>query len=91
MSEDAFKMGTLYIGSEVLQYEKWMVDQAVASAINQLRKYKGTDGLLRPQPGRKGDFSLTLGKYNIAPTAVFFIGIPGRNRAPIIHELFLLL
>lgn len=88
MADEIFKMGTLFIAKEVLQYEKWMVDLAISAAMSQLAKYKGQDGFLQPSIVRKGDFSLILGPARISPTVVTFIGVPGRARSPIIQELF---
>ena len=88
MTEPVLTVGTLYISREVLQYEKWMVDQVISGAMSMLSKYMGLDGFLKPSVGRKGDFSLTICDLKVSPVVVVFIGVPGRSRASIVQELF---
>lgn len=88
MADEMFKMGTLFISKEVLQLENWLQVQVITAAMSQLSKYKGQDGYLRPSPIRTGDFSLLLSRERITPVIATFIGIPGRQKNPIIQELF---
>ena len=88
MSDEIVSVGRLFIAHEVLQNEKWIVDQVVSAAKSQLNKYKPLDGFLTPSSVRTGDFSLVLSNYKPSPIIVEFIGIPGRGRAAIIQELF---
>lgn len=88
MVEVPKKLGTLFVSQEVLQLDKWIIDQAISAAMTQLRKYERLHGFLKPSPVRKGDFSLVLGDYKVSPIVATFIGIPGRAKAPIIQELF---
>lgn len=88
MAEEILKLGTLYIAHEVLQHEKWIVDQAINASKSQLNKYKGLSGFLKPSPIRTGDFSLVLADYKLDPIVATFIGIPGRQRAAIVQELY---
>ena len=80
--------GTLYIAKEVFHFDKWLFDQALAAANIQMKKYKTLDGFLKPSPVRLGDFSLIMAVHKIDPIVASFIGIPGRQKAPIIQELF---
>ena len=88
MAEIPPKVGTLYIAHEVLQYEKWIADQAIHAAKLLMNKYKWLDGFLKPSPVRQGDFSLILADFKLQPVIASFIGIPGRGKSPIIEELF---
>lgn len=88
MSAEVSKIGTLYLSREVLQFDKWLIDKAIAAAMAKLRKYIGMDGYLRPSESRKGDFSLILGFHKIEPFAAVFIGVPSRARDCIIQELY---
>lgn len=88
MAQQPFKIGTLYISHEVLQHEKWLTDQVISAAMSQLSKYKGQDGFLKPSTVRKGDYSLLLSEGRLSPTVAIWIGIPGKARAAIVQELF---
>ena len=88
MTEIPPPLGTLFIAKEVLQYEKWIQDQAILAAMQLIKKYKYLDGLLKPSLVRQGDFSLILADLKVSPVVACFIGIPGRAKAPIIEELF---
>lgn len=88
MDEQVLTIGTLYIAKEVLQNEKWMLDQVITASMLQMRKYLGLDGFLRPSKVRTGDFSLVIADYKVSPIVVNFIGIPGRSRTAIVQELF---
>jgi len=89
MADEIFKMGTLYISSDILHLDKWLQDQVIMAAMSLLTKYKGQDGYLKPSPVRLGDFSLLLSRQRITPAMAAFIGIPGRAKSPIVEELFL--
>jgi len=89
MNEKPPPRGTLYIAKEVLQYDKWITDQAISAATILINKYENLDGFLKPSPVRQGDFSLILATHKITPIVAAFIGIPGRAKAPIIEELFI--
>lgn len=89
MADEIFKMGTLFISSDILHLDKWLQDQAISAAMSLLTKYKGQDGYLKSSSVRRGDFSLLLSRIRITPTMAAFIGIPGRAKSPIIEELFL--
>lgn len=80
--------GTLYIAKEVLQFDKWIYDQAIAAAMIQINKYKPFDGFLKPAPVRQGDFSLIIADAKLTPLIATFIGIPGRTKAPIVQEMY---
>lgn len=88
MAQELIRMGTLFIAKEVLQEEKWLIDQAISAAMAQMTKYKPLHGFLKPSGIRKGDFSLILADYKLTPAIATFIGIPGRTRSPIIEELY---
>lgn len=88
MEEEILTLGTLYISHEVLQMDKWIRDQAISAAMIQMRKYLGLEGLLKPSKIRTGDFSLVMADLKVSPILVSFIGIPGRNRASIVQELY---
>lgn len=88
MAEIPPRPGVLYIAHEVLQYEKWITDQAISAAMILMKKYKYLDGFLKPSPVRQGDFSLILADFKLEPVIASFIGIPGRSKSPIIEELF---
>jgi len=88
MAEKPPPRGTLFIAKEVLQYDKWITDQAISAAMIVINKYEVLDGFLKPSPVRQGDFSLVLATHKIQPIVAAFIGIPGRSKAPIIQELF---
>lgn len=81
-------VGILYVSVQVLQLEKWLVDQVISAAMIQMKKYKRLDGFLTPSPVRLGDFSLILAEHRLDPIIATFIGIPGRSKAAIIEELF---
>lgn len=89
MADEIFKMGTLYIGSDILHLDKWLQDQAISAATILLTKYKGQDGYLKSSTVRRGDFSLLLSRQKVTPTMAAFIGIPGIAKSPIVEELFL--
>ena len=80
--------GTLFISKSVMQFDKWLTDQAIAAAEIQMKKYELLDGFLQPSPVRQGDFSLIQAVHKVDPVIASFIGIPGRQKAPIIQELF---
>lgn len=88
MSEAPKYVGTLYISQQVLQHEKWLADQAIASATLLMRKYMGLDAILTPSPVRRGDFSLIIADLKVDPIVACFIGIPGRAKPAIVEELF---
>ena len=88
MNEKPPPLGILYISQEVLQFDKWIQEQAISASMQQMKKYKYLDGLLRPSPVRLGDFSLLQANLKVSPVIASFIGIPGRLKAPIIEELF---
>lgn len=88
MAEKPPPMGTLYIAREVLQFDKWMVDQAIASAMTLLKKYQPFDAFLRPAPIRRGDFSLIIADVKLTPFVAVFIGIPGMQKASIVEEMY---
>jgi hypothetical protein len=88
MAEQPPPRGTLYIAKEVLQFDKWMQDQVISAAMQQMNKYKYFDGFLKPSTVRHGDFSLLLADARLIPIIATFIGIPGRSRSPIIQELY---
>lgn len=90
MAIEPTRMGTLWISKEVLQKEKWLIDQAISASMIQMKKYKGLHGFLKPSVIRLGDFSLVLCDYKLTPAVATFIGIPGRSRAPIVQELFIM-
>jgi len=89
MAEEIFKLGTLYISSDILHLDKWLQDQIISAAMTLLTKYKGQDGYLKSTPVRRGDFALLLSRQRITPSMAAFIGIPGIAKPPIIEELFL--
>ena len=80
--------GTLYIASEVLQQEKWIIDQVLAAAKLELRKHIPLDGYLRPTGVRSGDFALVISSTRIGASVVDFIGIPGRQRPAIVQQMY---
>ena len=88
MTEAPIKQGTLFVSLEVLQFEKWLTDQAISAAMSVIKKYKYLDGYLTPSRVRRGDFSLILDKHKTDPVVAAFIGIPGIGKAPIVEELF---
>lgn len=88
MPEKPPPIGTLYISREVLQYEKWMVDQAIQASMIIINKYKPFDGFLKPAPIRRGDFSLIIADVKFTPFVAVFIGIPGMQKAAIVEEMF---
>lgn len=88
MAEKPPPRGTLYISREVLQYDKWMQNQTITAAMQQMNKYKYLDGFLKPSVVRHGDFSLVLADTKLIPIIATFIGIPGIARSPIIQEIY---
>jgi hypothetical protein len=88
MDEKIEKHGRLFISHEVLQQEKWMVDQVISAAMLELRKYTGYTGYLKSATKRTGDFSLVISNDKLEPALVDFIGIPSKGRAAIVQELF---
>lgn len=81
-------VGILFVSIQVLQLEKWLVDQVISASMMQMKKYKRLDGFLTPSPVRVGDFSLILAEHRLDPIIATFIGIPGMLKPPIIEELF---
>ena len=82
------KKGTLWISSEVLHQEKWILDQVLSTTRSLMTKYQNLDAFLSSSPVRQGDFSLIFAVSKIDPILAIFIGIPGRQRAAIVEELF---
>lgn len=88
MASEFDKLGTLYISQQVLQHEHWLIDQAISAAMIQMKKFRGHDGFLTPSKVRLGDYSLLMSRERINPVVATWIGIPGKAKAPIIQELF---
>lgn len=88
MANQFDKIGVLFVSQQVLQHEKWMIDQAIAAAMVQMKQHRGLNGFLTPSTVRLGDYALLMTRERISPAVATWIGIPGKLKSPIIQELF---
>lgn len=87
-SNSEIPVGTLFIETNALLKPSWMLESLIGKSNQILTLNRGFDGYITMNPNRDGDFSLLLGFQKPSPFKAIFIGIPGPNKTPIIHEIY---
>ena len=87
-TDSEIPVGTLFIETNALLKPQFMLEAVIGKSNQILTQNRGFDGYLTMQPNRDGDFSLILGFRKPDPFMAYFIGIPGPNKTPIVHQIF---
>jgi len=83
-----YQKQTLFIDFPTLAAADERLNDAIAQAITQLRRFPNKCGFLSESPTRRGDFSLVCERLSLDPEIVMMISIPGKGRAPIVTTIY---